>query len=134
MPTRITAGRRSRRLSAPPGREALRALQFPLPAPGGPRPPVAGTDARSEPPIPAVAPTGQWIRCPPAPPSCCDRRLDHRVVLPPAPGLVPRIADQALDLDEGGAVRRSRRGHHVLLHHQAAVVVGPEPERHLPHL
>src|SRR6478735_6903542 len=60
--------------------------------------------------------------------------LDHRVVLPAAAGLVARVPNEAVDLGQGGAVGGAGGGDHVLLHHQAAVVVGAEAEGDLSHL
>ena len=63
-----------------------------------------------------------------------DRLLDDAVVLAAPHRLVAGVADQAVDLLQRGAVGGAGRRDDVLLHHEAAVVVGAEAEGHLPHL
>src|SRR5688500_11715166 len=69
-------------------------------------------------------------------PSRRDRCLfpNDRVVLPPPRWREPGVEDQALQFFRRGAMRRARRGHHVLLDHERAEIIAAEAECELADL
>src|SRR2546430_3364657 len=62
------------------------------------------------------------------------RLVDEAIVLAALAGRVSGVRDQAPHLRQRHAPRGSGGGHDVLLHHEGAEVVGPEPQRHLTDL
>src|SRR5207248_8799055 len=62
------------------------------------------------------------------------RLIDEAVILAALAGGVSRVRDQPPHLGVRHAPRGARGGDDVLLHHEGAEVVGPEPQRHLTDL